>query len=82
MEYYDGIFLGLLVFLWLLSSRKDENLYFKNFLNKCWIIFDSILFMIYSSDSKGIGPRDNQDTEIIKNFKHDEIATKRIIFIR
>lgn len=82
MEYYEGIVLGLLIFFWLLSSRSDENLYFKNFLNKCWITFDSILFMIYSTDSKGIGPRDNKDPEIIKHFKHDEIATKRIVFIR
>ena len=74
-----GFFILLLV-LWVYCSREDENLKVKTFFKKLSIIFESILFMVYSKDSKGIGPKYNPDPKAV--LSSSSFQKKQIIFIR
>lgn len=77
---YSGPFLiTFFLYVWVQSSRDGENRLVKNILKKWRIFAESILFMIWSKDNKGIGPKKNPDPDLIKNLK---TRTKTVVFIR
>lgn len=69
----------VLVYYWILNSKEDENLFLKHVFRKVFIILDSVLFMILSKDTKGLGPKKNRDPELIKDKAK---LHKTLIFIR
>lgn len=73
------VLLVITIYLWIVNSKEDENLFLKRVLNKIQIYLDSILFMVLSKDNKGVGVKKNPDPDLIKD---KETMTKTIIFIR
>jgi hypothetical protein len=69
----------LLVYLWIISSKENENVLIKNIIKKAKIYFDSIVFMILSKDSKGIGAKKNPDPDLINDLSNSK---KTVVFIR
>eukprot|EP01041_Mallomonas_annulata_P004410 gene4410-8780_t len=65
--------------VWLFSSRPSENIPAKTFLRKLNMYFEGFLFMVFSKDSKGLGPKKNPDPDEILGR---ETVVKRMIFIR
>lgn len=72
-------FLLASVYIWLFSSREDENKIAKNLFKKISITISSLIFMVLSKDSKGVGPKYNPDPELIKG---DGLTSKTVIFVR
>lgn len=68
-----------LLISWIFSSRENEYVPVKVFFKKILVTFESGLFMLYSKDSKGVGPKYNSDAENIDKFKS---ISKTIIFVR
>lgn len=79
-SYLPTIILSTLLVVWVFSAQKDESVV-KNVFGKALVWVDSIIFMIISKDSKGIGPKYNPDPDAIKSLVNDK-DSKRIIFIR
>ena len=82
MLYDYGVFAAtiFLILVWIYTSRENENIYLKQLLTKLFIYYDSLLFMIISKDSKGVGPKNNPDPD---NISQEQcLKKKRIIFIR
>jgi hypothetical protein len=77
--YYLPAVLVVLVYLWIISTKDDENVLVKRILNKFSIFLNAIGFMIISSDSKGVGPKKNPDPDRLLTEK---TFTKTIVFIR
>lgn len=69
-----------LVFLWIQNTKEDELVLIKSIFRKFFIFTDSVFFMIFSKDSKGVGMKKNPDPDLIKdkNLTH----YKTLIFIR
>lgn len=68
-----------LLISWIFSSRENENVAIKTFLRKIYVVCESGLFMLYSKDSKGVGPKYNTDAENIHKYTS---ISKTIIFVR
>jgi hypothetical protein len=71
---------GLSLYVWLFSSRENENIVLKDIVRKLHILLYGLGFMIYSKDTKGLGPKYNPDPDLIKN--NPKLEVKTIIFIR
>ena len=71
--------LAVLLYVWLFSSRENENKSGKTFFRKIFVACSSLIFMVLSKDSKGVGPKYNPDPDLIKNKKS---VSKTIIFVR
>jgi hypothetical protein len=71
--------LAVFLYLWVFSSRDNENLLFKTVSKKLSMYFSSITFMIVSKDNKGLGPKKNPDPDELKGKPSTK---KQIIFIR
>lgn len=71
--------LATLLVSWIFSSRDNEYVSTKTFFRKIFVMFESGLFMLYSKDSKGVGPKCNSDAENIHKFTS---ISKTIIFVR
>jgi hypothetical protein len=71
--------LGVALYLWIYSSRDNENILFKTVSKKLSIYMSSISFMIVSKDNKGLGPKKNPDPAELKGKPSEK---KQIIFIR
>lgn len=56
------------LYLWVFSAYEDENLLAKRILVKLSNFGTSLSFMIYSKDTKGLGPKYNRDPDLIKDF--------------
>jgi len=78
-EYGAFLLLFILAALWINSSLPDENVFAKKLLSKFFLYVESIMFMILSTDNKGLGPKKNPDPDLMKD---DPCTTKRIVFIR
>mmetsp|Transcript_17643 Transcript_17643/g.25444 ORF Transcript_17643/g.25444 Transcript_17643/m.25444 type:complete len:353 (+) Transcript_17643:1076-2134(+) len=78
---YPLLILAVLIFLWLYTSREDENIFFKHIVRKISVYLDSASFMIYSKDSKGVGPKYNKDPDLIASTTTSN-KRKRLVFIR
>ena len=77
------IILLLLICLWLLSSKEDENKVARAVLSKALMYLDGICFMFCFSENKGMGSKKNPDPDRIKEeVAKGETIKKRIIFIR
>ena len=72
-------FLAASLYIWLFSSRDNENKHAKNLFKKMSITFSSLIFMILSKDSKGVGPKYNADPDLIKN---KQSKSKTVVFVR
>ena len=72
-------FLAISLYIWLFSSRDNENIHAKNFFKKISITFSSLIFMVLSKDSKGVGPKYNADPDLIKD---KQSKSKTVIFVR
>jgi hypothetical protein len=72
--------LALALYIWLFSSRDDENVTLKSAIRKLMIFLNGVGFMIYSKDTKGLGPKYNPDPDAIKD--DPKLESKTIIFIR
>ena len=70
----------LLIVLWIYTSRENENVYLKQLIAKVLIYYDSLLFMIISKDSKGVGPKHNPDPDQITQEQY--LKKKKIIFVQ
>lgn len=71
--------LAVLLYVWLFSSRENENKSGKTFFKKIFVALSSLVFIVLSKDSKGVGPKYNPDPDLIKNKKS---VSKTIIFVR
>ena len=69
----------ILIIIWIFSSRPNENVIMRLILSKIKLYIEGIWFMIFSKDSKGLGPKSNPDPKLIEGKK---TFTKRIIFLR
>jgi len=69
-----------LVFLWIQNTKEDELVFIKSIFRKFFIFTDSIFFMIFSKDSKGVGMKKNPDPDLIKDKNLTQYKT--LIFIR
>ena len=69
-----------LLLVWIYTSRDNENVFIKLIVNKVIIYYDSILFMIISKDSKGLGPKYNPDPALIS--ADQVLKRKKLVFIR
>ena len=78
-SHWPVVILIVLIYIWLLCSRDDENVPIKIAIKKAFITLNSLMFMVYSKDNKGIGPKYNPDPAAIINAK---TVTKTIVFIR
>jgi hypothetical protein len=78
-SYAPFYFLAASIYLWLFASREDENKPAKNFFQKISITISSLIFMALSKDSKGVGPKNNPDPDLIKDKKS---LSKTVIFVR
>ena len=67
------------LYIWLFSSRTNENVLAKNLFKKLTITISSLIFMVLSKDSKGVGPKYNPDPELIKGR---QLGSKVVIFVR
>lgn len=67
------------LYIWLFSSRANENVLAKNVFKKLTITISSLIFMVLSKDSKGVGPKYNPDPELIKGR---QLGSKVVIFVR
>lgn len=56
------------LYLWVFSSYEDENLLAKKILTKLSNFGTALSFMIYSKDTKGLGPKYNRDPDLIKEY--------------
>jgi hypothetical protein len=72
-------FLVAALYIWLFSSRENENRHAKNLFKKISITFSSLIFMVLSKDSKGVGPKYNSDPDLIKD---KQSKSKTVIFVR
>lgn len=81
MDYYLFVIIAFCVLVWLFSTRDNENVTLKMVVYKLQIFFSSGMFMIFSTDNKGIGPKKNKDPDLIKAFL-GQGTTKTIVFIR
>ena len=72
-------FLFASLYIWIFSSRENENKIAKNLFKKVSITVSSLIFMLLSKDSKGVGPKYNPDPELIKD---DRLPSKTVIFVR
>ena len=77
----NGIYyvLAIALYVWLYSSRDNENKLVKIILQKTFIFWNAVGFMVYSKDNKGVGPKSNPDPDLIREIRTE---SKRIIFIR
>ncbi len=73
------IALAVCVYLWILCSKDNENVNIKLCLQKVSIFLDSIIFMVLSTDSKGVGPKKNPDPDLIRD---KAVLKKKVVFIR
>ena len=80
MLTWQNFLLAVLLISWVFSSREDENIRVKEFLRKVNIFVESVLFMLYSKDSKGVGPKYNPDPQYI--LSRSDVNKKTVIFIR
>ena len=76
---YLLVLIAILVYLWILASKDDENVLIKKVLKKIEIFFNAMVFMVISTDSKGVGVKKNPDPDQLLN---KERTTKTIVFIR
>lgn len=82
---FDAQLFGVVVvavYYWIQSSKEDENVLLKHILRKCHIFVDSVLFMILSKDSKGVGQKKNADPDRMVTQKLPVLRSKTMIFIR
>lgn len=76
---YLIILLAVCIYFWIICTKENENVFIKRVLKKLEIFVSSIGFMIYSSDSKGVGPKKNADPDLLLK---KETVSKTIVFIR
>jgi hypothetical protein len=83
MTLVDYVAVGLLLLLtyvWIQNTRDDEAVILKLVLKKALIFTEAIVFMIFSKDNKGVGPKKNPDPD---SYKSKPVkGTKRIVFLR
>ena len=81
LHIHIGAMLLLLycIVVWIFSSGPTENMPAKSFLTKIQFYIEGIYFMIFSKDSKGLGPKYNPDPKLLTGKPSQ---TKRIVFIR
>jgi hypothetical protein len=75
----NALFLGTCVVAWLFSSEPGENVLVKKIFTKMIMFAEGSLFMVLSSDAKGLGPKKNVDPATIAGLPTEK---KRVIFIR
>jgi len=76
---YLLVLLAVCVYCWIIATKEDENVFIKRILRKVEIFLGGIGFMVYSSDTKGVGPKKNPDPDLLLG---KETQTKTIVFIR
>lgn len=67
------------VYFWILCSKDNENVFLKLIIRKLSLFGDALVFMVLSTDSKGVGPKKNPDPDLIRD---KAVLKKRIVFIR
>lgn len=77
--FWPELCLALALYVWLFSSPDDENAKLKTVFRKTNIFWSSVGFMLYSKDTKGLGPKYNPNSDAIKGRPS---SVKKIIFIR
>lgn len=80
MLTWQNCLLAALLVSWIFSSRENENIKIKEFFHKVIIFVQSVLFMLYSKDSKGIGPKYNPDPQYV--LSRNDVNKKTVVFIR
>ena len=77
------LLLVLCMYVWILSTKEDENVFVKLIINKIRLFVDSVCFMLLCTDSKGIGPKKNPDPDLLLLKKKTvAVSKKTIVFIR
>ncbi|KAJ1441824.1 hypothetical protein B484DRAFT_390449, partial [Ochromonadaceae sp. CCMP2298] len=71
--------LAVLLYLWVVFTKANENVFLKQLLNKFRIFFNAVAFMVMCKDNKGVGPKYNPDPELLKD---KTTFSKKIVFIR
>jgi len=74
------LLLVLCMYVWILSTKEDENVFVKLVLNKIRLFIDSVCFMVLCNDSRGIGPKKNPDPDLL--LKRPLANKKTVVFIR
>jgi hypothetical protein len=59
--------LAVLLYLWVVFTKADENVFLKQLLNKFRIFFNAVAFMVMCKDNKGVGQKYNPDPELLKD---------------
>lgn len=78
-ELLPLLFVTICILVLIFSTKDNELVLLKTYLRKCWIYFNSIIFMILSKDNKGVGTKKNPNPDQIKG---DTSSKKTVIFIR
>lgn len=79
----DYITIGLLLvltYLFIQNTRDDEAVAVKLVIKKALIFLESIVFMVFSKDNKGVGPKKNPDPDLAKG--RPSLQVKTIVFLR
>ncbi len=81
-----GLVVVSLLMAWLWCTKEDEMTLIKGFLQHISVWTDSLMYMVLSKDTKGLGPKyrivGSADDPARVAKRIDETTTKRIIFIR
>ena len=77
-QHIFGVVIILLV-AWIFYTKENELVFIKSILRKFYLFLYGVTFMIYSKDTKGVGPKYNDDPNKILNKETDK---RTIIFIR
>lgn len=74
------LLLVLFMYVWIMSTKEDENVFVKLLLNKIRLFIDSVCFMVLCNDSRGIGPKKNPDPDLL--LTRPLTNKKTVVFIR
>lgn len=78
-NYYFVVALIVLLMLWIVSTKDNENVLIKRFVWKYKVFLNATLFLFISKEKKGLGPKKNPDPDEIKG---KEKGKRTIVFIR
>lgn len=79
-DYITSGLLLVLTYVWIQNTRDDEAIVLKLVLKKAMTFAEALVFMVFSKDSKGVGPKKNPDPD---SYKTKPVrGTKTIVFLR